>query len=103
IERKLDHTAPPWHGLSPIPGVERNVRALGLSDQFRAIANVFPAARAAGFLFCPGIESGMTRQADPAAPDRATLLKGARRVVVKVGTGVLCDKMPSLTSSASGL
>jgi glutamate 5-kinase len=33
----------------------------------------------------------MTRQADSAAPDRATLLKGARRLVVKVGTGVLCD------------
>jgi glutamate 5-kinase len=33
----------------------------------------------------------MTRQAIPAAPDRATLLKGARRLVVKVGTGVLCD------------
>lgn len=34
----------------------------------------------------------MTRQAVPAAPDRATLLKSARRVVVKVGTGVLCDE-----------
>src|SRR6185312_3156624 len=33
----------------------------------------------------------MTRQAVPAAPDRAALLKSARRLVVKVGTGVLCD------------
>lgn len=34
----------------------------------------------------------MARQAVPASPDRATLLKSARRVVVKVGTGVLCDE-----------
>ncbi|HKT48808.1 MAG TPA: glutamate 5-kinase [Candidatus Angelobacter sp.] len=34
----------------------------------------------------------MTRQAVPAAPDREMLLRGARRVVVKVGTGVLCDE-----------
>jgi glutamate 5-kinase len=33
----------------------------------------------------------MSREAIPAAPDRAALLKSAHRVVVKVGTGVLCD------------
>lgn len=32
----------------------------------------------------------MTRQATPAAPDRGALLKSARRIVVKVGTGVVC-------------
>ncbi len=53
----------------------------------------------------------MTRQAIPAAPDRATLLKGARRLVVKVGTGVLCDanavfdqqRVSSLADGIAGL
>jgi glutamate 5-kinase len=31
-----------------------------------------------------------TRQSATTAPDRATLLKSARRIVVKIGTGVLC-------------
>lgn len=33
----------------------------------------------------------MTRQASHAVPDRGALLKSARRVVVKVGTGVVCN------------
>ena len=68
------------------------MRALQPNDLQSCNSNVLPRCMSNGFLFRDRIHKmALDRQFVSTVPDRGGLLRNARRVVVKVGTAVVCD------------